>query len=71
LLRQKNINYFDSTGSLYFKSYPWLIDIERQPKRSESSKPLALFAGAREQVVHALLQFHRIHGHEAFFRVSN
>jgi hypothetical protein len=65
-LRQNNINYFDSTGTLYFKSYPRLIDIERRPKRLESSKPLTVFAGAREQVVHALLYHHLQRGPETY-----
>lgn len=54
-LRERNIAYFDASGSLYLNHGQWLINIERAvkpaPRRAGS-----LFTGAREQVVHALFQ---------------
>lgn len=54
-LREAGINYCDLSGTLYFKHRTWLVDIERTPKRPTRKKDIALFSGAREQVVHALL----------------
>lgn len=54
-LRDAGINYFDQSGTLYFRHQTWLVDIDRPPLRSPRKKDLALFSGAREQVVHALL----------------
>jgi hypothetical protein len=54
-LRKAGINYFDQSGTLYFRHHTWLVDIERAPIRPARKKDIALFRGAREQVVHALL----------------
>ncbi|KVX06919.1 hypothetical protein ASL22_11205 [Alcaligenes faecalis] len=54
-LREAGINYYDKSGTLYFRHHTWLIDIERAPIRPPRKKDIALFRGAREQVVHALL----------------
>lgn len=54
-LRKAGINYYDQSGTLYFKHRTWLVDIERTPIRPARKKDIALFSGAREQVVHALL----------------
>ena len=54
-LREADINYYDQSGTLYFRHLTWLVDIERAPRRQSRKKDLALFRGAREQVVHALL----------------
>ena len=55
-LRKAGINYFDQSGTLYFRHHTWLVDIERAPLvRPSRKKDIALFKGAREQVVHALL----------------
>lgn len=54
-LRKAGINYYDQSGTLYFRHHTWLVDIERAPIRPVRKKDIALFSGAREQVVHALL----------------
>lgn len=54
-LREAGINYYDQSGTLYFRHQTWLVDIERAPIRAARKKDIALFSGAREQVVHALL----------------
>lgn len=54
-LREAGISYFDSSGTLYFRHKTWLVDIERTPSRPAPRKDMALFSGARERVVHALL----------------
>lgn len=54
-LREAGINYYDRSGTLYFRHRTWLVDIERAPIRAARKKDIALFSGAREQVVHALL----------------
>lgn len=66
LLKAADINFFDTSGTLYFKARPWLIDIERLSKRAATKKPLTVFAGAREQVVHALLYHHLRLGPKAY-----
>ena len=55
ILREAGINYYDRSGSLYFRHQTWLVDVERAPVRTLRSNDIALFRGAREQVVHALL----------------
>jgi len=55
VLRKAGINYFDQSGTLYFRHHTWLVDIERAPVHPARKKDIALFRGAREQVVHALL----------------
>ncbi len=56
ILRTRGVGYYDAGGSLYFRRGDVLVDIQRPaaavPPRL---KPLDLFTGAREQVVHALL----------------
>lgn len=54
-LRKAGINYYDQSGTLYFRHQTWLVDIERAPLRPARKKEIALFSGAREQVIHALL----------------
>lgn len=54
-LRNAGINYFDASGTLYFRHHTWLVDIERAPIPPVRNRDIALFSGAREQVVHALL----------------
>lgn len=54
-LRKAGINYYDKSGTLYFKYDTWLVDIERAALPPPRKKNLAMFRGAREQVVHALL----------------
>lgn len=55
-LRERNVAYFDASGSFYLHHGQWLIDIERAGKPSVARRAGSLFTGAREQVVHALLQ---------------
>lgn len=54
-LRKAGINYYDQSETLYFRHQTWLVDIERAPLRTARKKNIALFSGAREQVIHALL----------------
>lgn len=55
-LRERNVAYFDTSGSLYLNHGQWLIHIERAGKPAPPRRASSLFTGAREQVVHALLQ---------------
>ncbi|WP_181953167.1 type IV toxin-antitoxin system AbiEi family antitoxin [Achromobacter kerstersii] len=64
-LRQRGIGYFDHSGTLFFKHQPWLVDIERAAP-SRPRRPAALFTGAREQVVLALLQHAARHQSDGF-----
>jgi hypothetical protein len=64
-LRQRGIGYFDHSGTLFFKHQPWLVDIERAAP-SRPRRPAALFTGAREQVVLALLQHAARHPSDGF-----
>lgn len=56
-LRLRGVSFFDLSGTLYFKHRNWLINIEksRPPKRAMPRR-VDLFKGARESVVHAVLQ---------------
>lgn len=49
------INYFDATGSMRFAHRTTLIVKDFGPRLRPTPRPLKLFTGAREQVVHALL----------------
>ncbi|MBZ9781099.1 hypothetical protein K9857_05985 [Pseudomonas sp. REP124] len=56
-LKRRGVGYYDSSGSLYFRHNRWLINIERKPSTtSQKQRRVPLFTGAREMVVHALLQ---------------
>lgn len=55
-LRERNVAYFDASGSLYLNHGQWLIHIERAGKPAPPRRAGSLFTGAREKVVHALLQ---------------
>lgn len=55
ILRERQIGYFDASGSLFLKHGEWLINIERTAKPAAPRRAGALFTGAKEQVVHALL----------------
>lgn len=58
ILRTRGVGYYDAGGSLYFRRGDILVDIQRPPAAVPPRlKPLDLFTGAREQVVHALLQY--------------
>ncbi len=56
LLREAGVNYFDaSSGTLFYRYGTWLIDRERPATRTIVRRIGSVFNGAREQVVHALL----------------
>jgi hypothetical protein len=55
-LRERNIAYFDASGSLFLNHGQWLINVERAPKPAPPRRAGSIFTGAREQVVHALLR---------------
>lgn len=56
-LRQRGVSFFDMSGTLFFKHRNWLINIEKSnhPKRRKPQQ-VDLFKGARESVIHAVLQ---------------
>ncbi|MEO6918650.1 MAG: type IV toxin-antitoxin system AbiEi family antitoxin [Collimonas sp.] len=55
ILRERNIGYFDASGSLFLKHKQWLINVDRAAKSARVRRAGSLFTGAREQVIHALL----------------
>lgn len=55
-LKRAGINYYDGTGSMYFKHRTYLIVKEREARHRPVRRPVKFFSGAREQVVHALLE---------------
>lgn len=58
-LQQAGINYYDSTGSMHFRHRTYLVVIHRELRNHKPRRPAKLFSGAREQVVHALLEHWR------------
>jgi hypothetical protein len=54
-LRERNIGYFDSSGSLFLRKGDWLVNIDRAGKPKKFARAGSIYTGAREQVVHALL----------------
>lgn len=64
-LKQAKINYYDGTGSMYFKHRTYLVVKECEPRNRPVRRPVKLFSGAREQVIHALLEhWRRTEGNE-------
>lgn len=55
-LKDAGINYFDATGSMYFRHRTYLIVREVIGAQHKPRRPVRLFSGAREKVVHALLE---------------
>lgn len=55
-LKIRNIGYYDASGSLYLRHDRWFIHIDRPHASAREQRPLPLFTGSREKVVHALLQ---------------
>ncbi|MDM0111637.1 type IV toxin-antitoxin system AbiEi family antitoxin [Variovorax sp. J22R133] len=55
LLRGRNVAFYDAGDSLFLRHGTVVVDIERRAAPPPRSRPLSLFSGAREQVVHALL----------------
>lgn len=68
LLRDGHINFYEvASGTLYYKHGQRHIDIRRESKDPvEQRKIRSVFTGAREQVVHALLEHWRCEGSEAW-----
>ncbi|WP_402721289.1 type IV toxin-antitoxin system AbiEi family antitoxin [Janthinobacterium rivuli] len=58
-LRKHGLAYFEASGTLYLRHKEWLIDIQRRSKPIARRGTLALFTGAREQVILTLLVEHR------------
>ena len=58
-LTEADINYFDGTDSMRFQHRTTLIVRELGPRVREERRPVKLFSGAREQVVHALFEHWR------------
>lgn len=58
-LKEEGINYYDGTGSMYFKHRTYLVMKELEPRNRPVRRPVKLFSGAREQVIHALLEHWR------------
>jgi hypothetical protein len=61
-LEKAGINYFDGTGSMRFAHRSTLIVKDLGPRVRATPRPMKLFAGAREQVIHALLEHWRATG---------
>lgn len=56
-LRERGIAHFDLSKTLFLKHQNWLINIEFQKGRAlAEAQETNIFTGAREKVVHALLQ---------------
>lgn len=55
-LKDAGINYFDATGSMYFRHRTYLVVRELIGAPHKPRRPVRLFSGAREKVVHALLE---------------
>ncbi len=67
LLRDGRVNFFDvASGTLYFRHGPRHIDIQRESSEPAERKIRSVFNGAREQVVHALLEYWRREGSDAW-----
>lgn len=58
-LTQGGINYFDATGSMHFKHRTFLVIKDLAPSNRAPRRAVKLFSGAREQVIHALLEHWR------------
>lgn len=68
LLRKGAVNFYEiSSGTLFYKHGLRHIDIQRERKEPiEQRKIKSVFSGARERVVHALLEHWRREGGEAW-----
>jgi hypothetical protein len=58
-LARVGINYFDATGSMHFKHRTYLVLKDIEASKRPPRRALKLFSGAREQVIHALLEHWR------------
>lgn len=67
MLREGRVNFFDmASGTLYFRNGRRHIDIQRENSEPAARKIRSIFNGAREQVVHALLEHWRRDGSDAW-----
>jgi hypothetical protein len=64
LLKQENVGYFDTGGSLFIPAHGAYVYIEKPPPKTAAKAARALFKGKSTQVFHALL-----HRREAWFGV--
>lgn len=55
-LKDAGINYFDASGSMYFRHRTYMVVREIVGAQHKPRRPVRLFSGAREKVVHALLE---------------
>lgn len=55
ILKEENVGYFDSGGSLFIPAHGVYVLIDRPAPKSLKRTVLALFRGKRSQIVHALL----------------
>jgi len=55
-LKDAGINYFDASGSMYFRHRTYMVVREMAGAQHKPRRPVRLFSGAREKVVHALLE---------------
>jgi hypothetical protein len=58
LLRQENVGYYDTGGSLFVPAQGAYIYVEKPPPKSLTKSIRTLFRGKRSQVLHALLLHH-------------
>lgn len=56
MLKEHDIGYYEMGGTLFIKYKQSIIDIQKPRKRATKRRSGNLFTGAREMVVHALLQ---------------
>ena len=74
LLRNEQIGYFDSGGSLFLSTPGLHINVDRPPSKRFARSIRSLFSGRRGQVLHALLSEHpnrhRVHELAANAKVS-
>jgi hypothetical protein len=67
LLREGHVNFFEvNSGALFYRHGLRHIDIQRQSSEPAERKIRSVFNGAREQVVHALLEHWRREGSDAW-----
>ena len=58
LLRNEEVGYFDSGGSLFLPAPGVYLYVDKPPSKSPSRSVRSLFSGRRAQVLHALLMRH-------------
>ncbi len=58
LLKEENIGYFDSGGSMYLPAPGAYVYIDKPPPKTLAKSVRSLFSGRRAQVLHAMLMQH-------------